>query len=121
MEGGRWWTFAADFFEGSITGSAVSVLNDVNAGEIGYLLGFIQKAPEGRSYGTVLVARLLNCILIPRKSKNVYPFSDIGDLSVTRRPGKFYCHVQQLWFTVMTPLCYKNSTRENYILISNQG
>jgi hypothetical protein len=83
MEGGKWWTLAADFFDDSITGSAVSALNDVSAVEIGYLLGFIHEAPENRTFGTVLAARLINCGLIACKSKNVYHFSYHGDTIVT--------------------------------------
>jgi hypothetical protein len=49
MEGGRWCTLVADFFVVAITGADDSVLNDVNAVEIGYLLGFIHKAPDGRN------------------------------------------------------------------------
>jgi hypothetical protein len=71
MEGGRWWTLVADFFAGSITGSVVSVLNDVNAVDIGYLLGFIHKAPEVcEQAGSVAAtaAKLNFHITISRKS-----------------------------------------------------
>jgi hypothetical protein len=92
--------------------SAASVLNDVNAVEIGYLLGFIQQTPKDRTYGSFLTARLPNLFLITQGAINVYYFSYHGNLTVTNQTVQNQGYICNCGLPPNPAVLYKSARQE---------